>query len=59
LAANLANEAVTSLAGLTGGEEFDLPPRSYIAVTATGPEVLYGMDGVEEEASFHVIVGQW
>jgi hypothetical protein len=59
LAANLANEAVTSLAGLAGGKELNLPPRSYIAVTATGPEVLYGMDGVEEQASFHVIVGQW
>lgn len=59
LGGNLANEAVTSLAGLAGGSELKLPPRSYIAVTATGPEVLYGMDGVEEEASFHVIVGQW
>ena len=32
---------------------------SYVAVTETGPEVEFGMDGVEEQASFHVIVGQW
>jgi hypothetical protein len=59
LAANLANEAVTSLAGLSGGPELNLPPRSYVAVTSNGPEVLYGMDGADEEKSFHVIVGQW
>jgi hypothetical protein len=36
-----------------------LPARSYIAVTETGPEVTIGMDGADEEDSFHVIVGQW
>ena len=56
---NLANVSISSLAGLEGTEGLALPPRSYVAVTETGPEVVFGMDGVEEEASFHVIVGQW
>jgi hypothetical protein len=59
LAANLANDAITNLAGLAGGGALKLPPRSYVAVTTTGPEVVFGMDGVEEDRSFHVIVGQW
>jgi hypothetical protein len=59
LATNLANDAITNLAGLAGGSELKLAPRSYVAVTTTGPEVVFGMDGVEEDKSFHVIVGQW
>jgi hypothetical protein len=57
--ANLANASIASLAGMDGREGLQLPPRSYVAVTETGPEVVFGMDGVEEEASFHVVVGQW
>jgi hypothetical protein len=57
--ANLANASIATLAGTDGQEGLALPPRSYVAVTTTGPEVVFGMDGVEEEASFHVIVGQW
>ncbi len=59
LEANLMNEAVAELAGLAGRPALALPPRSYVAVTATGPEVELGMPGAKEEASFHVIVGQW
>jgi hypothetical protein len=57
--ANLANASIATLAGTDGREGLALPPRSYVAVTETGPEVVFGMDGVEEQASFHVIVGQW
>jgi hypothetical protein len=57
--ANLANTAIARLAGTDGQEGLQLPPRSYVAVTETGPEVEFGMKGVEEQASFHVIVGQW
>jgi hypothetical protein len=57
--ANLANASIASLAGTDGREGLELPPRSYVAVTETGPEVAFGMDGVVEEASFHVMVGQW
>jgi hypothetical protein len=56
---NLANVSISKLAGLEGSEGLALPPNSYLAVTETGPEVVFGMEGVEEEASFHVIVGQW
>jgi hypothetical protein len=59
LESNLANVSISTLAGLEGRQGLALPPRSYVAVTETGPEVVFGMDGVEEEASFHVIVGQW
>jgi len=56
---NLANASIAELAGLEGREGLALPPRSYVAVTTTGPEVVFGMSGVEEEASFHVILGKW
>jgi hypothetical protein len=56
---NLASVAIADLAGVSGKQPLVLPPRSYVAVTETGPEVEFGMDGVDEQASFHVIVGQW
>lgn len=59
LETNLANASIAALAGHEGREGLALPPNSYVAVTETGPEVVFGMEGVEEEASFHVIVGQW
>jgi hypothetical protein len=59
LSTSLMSEAVAELAGVSGGPALALPPRSYVAVTATGPEVETGMRGAVEEASFHVVVGQW
>jgi hypothetical protein len=59
LMTSVMNEALDELAGLAGRPALALPPRSYVAVTATGPEVELGMRGAEEDASFHVIVGQW
>lgn len=56
---NLLNEAISSLAGLDGREGLPLPPRSYLAVTQTGPEVELGVPGATEEASFHVLLGRW
>jgi hypothetical protein len=56
---NLASKALETLAGLTNEPALNLPARSYLAVTETGPEVVIGMSAAEEEASFHVIVGQW
>jgi hypothetical protein len=56
---NLASLSVADLAGFSGKEALALPPRTYVAITSTGPEVEFGMDGIEEEASFHIIVGQW
>ena len=34
-------------------------PRTYVAVAAESPELVFGLDSVEEEASFHVILGKW
>ncbi len=59
LEGNLTSQALASLAGVSGKEGLTLPPRSYVAITATGPEVVFGMEGVDEEASFHVVVGRW
>jgi hypothetical protein len=59
LATSLMNELVGELAGLSGKPALVLPPRSYVAVTATATEVNPGVRGAEEAASFHVIVGQW
>jgi hypothetical protein len=59
LTTNLVNQALTELAGLSGTSALALPPRSYLAVTATGPEVVVGIGRAQEEASFHVVVGKW
>ncbi len=59
LSGNLLNEAIADLAGLEGQTPMQLPTRSYLAVTETGPEVALGADGVTEQASFHVLVGRW
>ena len=59
LGTNLVSDAMSQIAGLGGRPALELPPRSYVAVTDTGPEVVIGMSGVSEEMSFHVIVGQW
>ena len=56
---NLLNEAIANLGGLDGLPALQLPPRSYVAFTETGPEVEIGMSGAEEQASFHVVVGTW
>jgi hypothetical protein len=59
LEANLLSDALADLAGLSGQPALPLPPRSYVAVTETGPEVVLGIPGAEEQASFHVVIGRW
>lgn len=59
LAGNLANDALGEVIGTHGMEGLQLPPRSYVAVTETGPEVEFGMRGAKEQASFHVVVGRY
>jgi hypothetical protein len=56
---NLAGSAIAELAGRTDQPGLDLPPRSYVAITETGPEVEVGMPHAKEEASFHMIEGKW
>ena len=59
LSENLAGSALMDLAGLTGRPALDLSPRSYVAITETGPEVELGISYAKEEASFHLIEGQY
>ena len=56
---NLASRALSDLAGMSGRPALELPARSYVAVTETGPEVETGISYAKEEASFHVVVGNW
>jgi hypothetical protein len=37
----------------------DLPPRSFVAIMETSPEVELGISSAREESSLHVIVGKW
>ena len=56
---NLANRALSDLAGMNGRPALDLPARTYVAITATGPEVETGISYAKEDTSFHVVVGHW
>jgi hypothetical protein len=56
---NLMSGAITSLAGTSSEAPLELPPRSYVAITQTGPEVATGIPGAVEDSSFHVVVGKW
>ena len=56
---NLASRALSDLAGLNGRPALELPPRSYVAITTTGPEVETGISYAKEQKSFHVVVGHW
>jgi hypothetical protein len=59
LADNLASDALAEITGIDGTSGLELAPRSYVAVTKTGPEVELGVRGADEQDSFHVVVGQW
>jgi hypothetical protein len=59
LSENLAGSALMDLAGLTGRPALELLPRSYVAITETGPEVELGISYAKEEASFHLIEGRY
>jgi hypothetical protein len=34
-------------------------PRTYVAIVESSPAVEFGLKPVQEEASFHVILGKW
>jgi len=59
LSENLPNSELSNLAGLSGQPALELSPRSYVAITETGPEVELGIPYAKEDASFHVIEGHW
>jgi hypothetical protein len=56
---NLMSGAISSLGGTSSETPLDLPPRSFVAITQAGPEVVTGIPSAVEEASFHVVVGRW
>jgi hypothetical protein len=43
----------------TAGGSAPLSPRSYVAIVDRSPEVPLGVERAREEASLHVVVGQW
>jgi hypothetical protein len=59
LSENLAAESIAQLSGTGDHPALALPPRSYVAITRTGPEVETGIREAEEEASFHLLEGMW
>lgn len=59
ISTNQANTLLTDLAGLDGQPGLMMSPKSYVAIVRSNPEVVFGMSGVKEEASLHVILGQW
>lgn len=59
LAENLLEMSIGDLGGMNGPAPLRLGPRSYVAITKAGPEVALGHSGIEEQASFHVLVGEW
>lgn len=56
---SILDTTIHSLSGLNERELFELPPRSYVAITDTGPEVVTGVADAVEEESFHVVIGNW
>lgn len=59
LADNLQSSAIAGLVEMSDESAINLPRGSFVAVTATCPEVELGVAGAEETASFHVMVGNW
>jgi hypothetical protein len=59
LSENLQQEAFGRWMTASAEAAPELPPRSFVAITDTNPEVELGVAGAHEEASFHVIAGQW
>jgi hypothetical protein len=56
---NVQSAAIAALVGDLGSPDLKISPHTYVAVTDTGPEVELGIPKAEEEASFHVLVGNW
>lgn len=59
LSENLLSAAINGLVASNAENTLNVPRRSYIAITATGPEIELGLPEVVEEASFHVLHGTW
>jgi hypothetical protein len=56
---NVLNSAIADLVAGNADGVLNVPRRSYVAITETGPEIELGVAGATEEASFHVLQGSW
>lgn len=56
---NVLNTALADLVAGNAEGVLNVPRRSYIAITETGPEIELGLEDATEEASFHVLQGTW
>lgn len=56
---NVLNTAIADLVAGNADGVLNVPRRSYVAITETGPEIELGVAGATEEASFHVLQGSW
>jgi hypothetical protein len=59
LGGNLQSSLIDGLVGTDELPALNLAPRTYVAITETGPEVTVGVANAREEASFHVLVAHW
>jgi hypothetical protein len=59
LSENLMRDALARWVAVDGEPVPEIPHRSYVAITRTGPEIELGLPRAREEASFHIIAGQW
>jgi hypothetical protein len=59
LSESLGGRVISDLAGMNGRPALELPGRTYVAVTAHGPEIETGIPSAVEDASFHIVVGRY
>lgn len=56
---NVLNAAIANLVAGNAEGVLNVPRRSYVAITETGPEIELGVADATEEASFHVLHASW
>ncbi len=55
---NRMNALISALRGADGSDK-EIPPGSFVAVSATSRLVPMGLEGADEQASMHVTLGDW
>ncbi|QDU89922.1 hypothetical protein Pla175_33190 [Pirellulimonas nuda] len=58
LSTNRMNTIISALRGADGSNT-EIPPGSFVAISATSPLAPMGLQGADEQASMHVTVGEW
>ncbi len=56
---SLMEQYLDELSGLTGAEALNLPPRTYVAITAKPTEQPVPLKDAVQLSGFHVMVGRW